>query len=212
MATATADPNQRRLMLLLPLVFVVILYRYPAGLLVYWITTNLWTIGQQYFIRRRIGPAAARKAATPVQGSAERQAPTASPSRPSRRWPAPAGRERLGGASGAAAAARRARRRSARVGGDERRGSDEPSDDRDWRAGEELEPAETLEELLEEIADGLGLDAEVEVEEADGVLTRPPARARMSACSSAAAARRSTPSSTWRSGSSSARAPRRCAW
>jgi YidC/Oxa1 family membrane protein insertase len=55
-ATASADPNQRRLMLLLPLVFVVILYRYPAGLLVYWITTNLWTIGQQYLIKRRIGP------------------------------------------------------------------------------------------------------------------------------------------------------------
>ncbi|HEX3434757.1 MAG TPA: YidC/Oxa1 family membrane protein insertase [Solirubrobacteraceae bacterium] len=58
-ATATADKNQRRLMLLLPLVFVVILYRYPAGLLVYWITTNLWTIGQQYLIKRRIGPPAA---------------------------------------------------------------------------------------------------------------------------------------------------------
>ena len=55
-ATATADPNQRRLMLLLPVVFVVILYRYPAGLLVYWITTNLWTIGQQYLIRRRLPP------------------------------------------------------------------------------------------------------------------------------------------------------------
>ena len=55
-ATATADPNQRRLMLLLPVVFVVILYRYPAGLLVYWITTNLWTIGQQYVIRRRMPP------------------------------------------------------------------------------------------------------------------------------------------------------------
>ncbi len=55
-ATATADPNQRRLMLLLPLVFVVILYRYPAGLLVYWITTNLWTIGQQYLIKRAMGP------------------------------------------------------------------------------------------------------------------------------------------------------------
>ncbi len=54
-ATATADPNQRRLMLLLPLVFVVILYRYPAGLLVYWITTNLWTIGQQMLIRRHMG-------------------------------------------------------------------------------------------------------------------------------------------------------------
>jgi YidC/Oxa1 family membrane protein insertase len=54
-ATASADPNQRRLMLLLPVVFVVILYRYPAGLLVYWITTNLWTIGQQLLIRRYMG-------------------------------------------------------------------------------------------------------------------------------------------------------------
>jgi YidC/Oxa1 family membrane protein insertase len=56
MATATADPNQRRMMLLLPLVIVAFLFRYPAGLLVYWITTNLWTIGQQYFIRQRMGP------------------------------------------------------------------------------------------------------------------------------------------------------------
>jgi YidC/Oxa1 family membrane protein insertase len=56
MATATADPNQRRMMLVLPVVIVAFLFRYPAGLLVYWITTNLWTIGQQYFIRRRMGP------------------------------------------------------------------------------------------------------------------------------------------------------------
>jgi YidC/Oxa1 family membrane protein insertase len=55
-ATAAADPNQRRLMLLLPIVFVVILYRYPAGLLVYWITTNLWTIAQQMLIRQYMGP------------------------------------------------------------------------------------------------------------------------------------------------------------
>jgi YidC/Oxa1 family membrane protein insertase len=55
-ATATADPSQRWLFLLLPVVFVVILYRYPAGLLVYWITTNLWTIGQQSIIRRRLPP------------------------------------------------------------------------------------------------------------------------------------------------------------
>ena len=55
-ATATADANQRRLMLFLPIVFVIILYRYPAGLLVYWITTNLWTIGQQLVIRRYIPP------------------------------------------------------------------------------------------------------------------------------------------------------------
>jgi spoIIIJ-associated protein len=35
----------------------------------------------------------------------------------------------------------------------------------------ELEPVEALEELLEEIVDGLGLDVEIEVDEADSVLT-----------------------------------------
>src|SRR2546421_6737466 len=54
-ATATADANQRRLMLILPFVFIVFLYRFPAGLLVYWITTNLWTVGQQLVIRRYMG-------------------------------------------------------------------------------------------------------------------------------------------------------------
>ncbi len=56
MTSASADPNQRRLMLFLPVFFVIILYRYPVGLLVYWITSNLWTIGQGYFVRRNIGP------------------------------------------------------------------------------------------------------------------------------------------------------------
>jgi YidC/Oxa1 family membrane protein insertase len=54
--SATADPTQRRLMMALPLFFVIILYKYPAGLLVYWVTTNLWTVGQGYFVRRSIGP------------------------------------------------------------------------------------------------------------------------------------------------------------
>src|ERR1700722_15174517 len=65
MATAPADPNQRRMMLVLPLVIVAFLFRYPAGLLVYWITTNVWTIVQQYFIRRRIGPAPPKAAPSP---------------------------------------------------------------------------------------------------------------------------------------------------
>ena len=74
---------------------------------------------------------------------------------------------------------------------------------------DELEPAEALEELLEEIVDGLGLDAEIEVDERDGVLSGR-SRARTSVCSSAATGRRSTPCSTWRSGSSSPRARPRC--
>jgi spoIIIJ-associated protein len=38
-------------------------------------------------------------------------------------------------------------------------------------AEEELEPVEALEELLEEIVDGLGLEVELEIEERDGVLS-----------------------------------------
>ncbi|HEY2657490.1 MAG TPA: YidC/Oxa1 family membrane protein insertase [Solirubrobacteraceae bacterium] len=55
MSSPMMDKQQRNLMLLLPLVFVVIVINFPAGLLVYWITTNLWTMGQQYTVRRMIG-------------------------------------------------------------------------------------------------------------------------------------------------------------
>jgi spoIIIJ-associated protein len=49
--------------------------------------------------------------------------------------------------------------------------SDEDRDgEEDW-TDEEFDPVETLEDLLEEIAEGLQLDVEVEVEEGDGVLT-----------------------------------------
>ncbi|MCX6386109.1 MAG: YidC/Oxa1 family membrane protein insertase [Solirubrobacterales bacterium] len=49
--TVTADKNQRRLMAALPFVFTIFIINFPAGLLVYWITTNCWTIVQQYIVR-----------------------------------------------------------------------------------------------------------------------------------------------------------------
>jgi len=52
----SADPNQRRLMLALPFVFVFFVFRFEAGLLVYWVTTNFWTIGQQLVIKRFLPP------------------------------------------------------------------------------------------------------------------------------------------------------------
>ena len=55
MSSPMMDPTQRKLMLVLPLFFVVIVINFPAGLLVYWITTNFWTMGQQYTVRRLIG-------------------------------------------------------------------------------------------------------------------------------------------------------------
>ncbi len=55
MMSVTADKNQRMLMLGLPFVFTVFIISFPAGLLVYWITTNLWTVGQQYVLRKLAG-------------------------------------------------------------------------------------------------------------------------------------------------------------
>jgi YidC/Oxa1 family membrane protein insertase len=55
MSTAT-DRTQRIIFLALPFVFVIFVINFPAGLLVYWITTNLWTIVQQTIVRKRLGP------------------------------------------------------------------------------------------------------------------------------------------------------------
>jgi YidC/Oxa1 family membrane protein insertase len=53
MVTAiSADPMQRRIMLALPFVFVIFIITFEAGLIVYWITTNVWTIGQQLLVRK----------------------------------------------------------------------------------------------------------------------------------------------------------------
>ena len=50
------DKTQRQIMLVMPLFFVIFIINFPAGVIVYWITTNTWTIGQQYLVRRRLGP------------------------------------------------------------------------------------------------------------------------------------------------------------
>ena len=44
MSSPTMDKTQRRIMMFLPLFFVVFVINFPAGVIVYWITTNLWTM------------------------------------------------------------------------------------------------------------------------------------------------------------------------
>lgn len=55
-ATANMSKNQRWLMRLLPIgiVFFIFQFPVPAGLVIYWATTNLWTAGQQLVLKRRI--------------------------------------------------------------------------------------------------------------------------------------------------------------
>jgi YidC/Oxa1 family membrane protein insertase len=69
MSSATMDPTQRKIMLVMPVFFVIFIINFPAGVIVYWITTNTWTMGQQYVIRRRIGPTRAPPAATAAAGA-----------------------------------------------------------------------------------------------------------------------------------------------
>jgi YidC/Oxa1 family membrane protein insertase len=52
--SVTADKSQRTMMFVLPLIFVPFIISFPAGLILYWITTNIWTIGQQYTIQKII--------------------------------------------------------------------------------------------------------------------------------------------------------------
>ncbi len=60
--SVSADRTQRILLMVLPVVFVPFIIRFPAGLVLYWVTTNLWTVGQGLITRRLIPkPVAAPK-------------------------------------------------------------------------------------------------------------------------------------------------------
>ncbi len=49
------DPMQARLMWFMPLIFSVMFFVFPAGLVLYWITNNVLSIAQQWLINTRMG-------------------------------------------------------------------------------------------------------------------------------------------------------------
>jgi YidC/Oxa1 family membrane protein insertase len=70
--SVTADKSQRMMMMVLPFIFVPFVISFPAGLILYWITTNFWTMGQQYTIQRLIP---APHVATPAEVMAAKPPP-----------------------------------------------------------------------------------------------------------------------------------------
>jgi YidC/Oxa1 family membrane protein insertase len=64
----TMDPRQRYMFLALPFIFVIFVIRFPVGLMLYWITTNLWTVAQQTVLRRLMPPPVHAPAAKVVKG------------------------------------------------------------------------------------------------------------------------------------------------
>ena len=54
MSTAMQSKAQRYMVLVLPIVFLPFILNFPSGLMIYWLTTNLWTTGQGLITRRQM--------------------------------------------------------------------------------------------------------------------------------------------------------------
>jgi YidC/Oxa1 family membrane protein insertase len=81
MAT-TMDRMQRTLLLIMPLAFLFFILNFPSGLVLYWVTTNLWTTGQGLVTRRlmpKAVPPPKRSSRTPPKEERAEDAEAAKP-------------------------------------------------------------------------------------------------------------------------------------
>ncbi len=74
--TPMPDPRQKWIMVGLPFIFILFIVNatFPVGLLLYWVTTNLWTVGQGIITRRMFpkpAPPPKRTSRTPPKAAAE---------------------------------------------------------------------------------------------------------------------------------------------
>src|SRR4030095_16311597 len=54
MSTSMQRKGQRYMIMVLPGLFLPLIFRFPSGLMIYWLTTNLWTTGQGVVTRRQM--------------------------------------------------------------------------------------------------------------------------------------------------------------
>lgn len=54
MTPTSMDPMQAKIFLFMPIIFTFLFLNFPSGLVIYWLVNNLLTIGQQYYINRRL--------------------------------------------------------------------------------------------------------------------------------------------------------------
>lgn len=55
LSPAGSDPMQRNIMLAMPVIFTIMFLRFPSGLVIYWLISNILSILQQYYINRSHG-------------------------------------------------------------------------------------------------------------------------------------------------------------
>jgi YidC/Oxa1 family membrane protein insertase len=69
--TAQVNPQQQTIMRIMPLMFFVFAVNVPLAVIIYWVTTNFWSVGQQYILLRTAPvPAAADASAAPAGAAA----------------------------------------------------------------------------------------------------------------------------------------------
>jgi YidC/Oxa1 family membrane protein insertase len=73
---STADPVQQKIMLIMPVVFTVTFLWFPSGLVLYWLFSNLWAIGQQMATNRFAEPVPVTVAQPPAVRRAKRKGGT----------------------------------------------------------------------------------------------------------------------------------------
>jgi YidC/Oxa1 family membrane protein insertase len=64
MMPQAADPNQQKMMMFTPIIFTIMLVKFPAGLSLYYFSSNVLGIIQQYFLNREFKQATTAVAAT----------------------------------------------------------------------------------------------------------------------------------------------------
>ncbi|MFN2448151.1 MAG: membrane protein insertase YidC [Vicinamibacterales bacterium] len=72
MTPSTADPTQQKVMMVMPFMFTFMSFNFPSGLVIYWMVSNLWGIGQQYFTNYLIGPPKVHNVRPPAERAAPR--------------------------------------------------------------------------------------------------------------------------------------------
>jgi YidC/Oxa1 family membrane protein insertase len=80
--STTMQPAQRVLMLILPIAFIPFVLNFPSGLMLYWLTTNLWTTGQGLITRRltpKREPPPKKSSRTPSKAEAQPTPPAPKP-------------------------------------------------------------------------------------------------------------------------------------
>jgi YidC/Oxa1 family membrane protein insertase len=96
--STTMDPRQRYIFFALPFLFIFFVINFPIGLMLYWSTTNLWTVGQGLVTRRLVpkpAPPPKRTSRTPPKEAAPAASEAADGSQQPAAKPAGSGQQRV---------------------------------------------------------------------------------------------------------------------